>query len=93
MELPPSFRMDRMMKKVLRKRIGKERARRGNRSFLLLACGLCYIAGLLSREAIPENFSVAGWSFPFTEEVEAKPDVFADDFDFEALLDLSLIHI
>ena len=91
MELPPSFRMDRMMKKVLRKRIGNERSRRGNRSFLMLACGLCFLAGLLSREVMPESFSVAGWSFPSMEKVETKPDVFADDFGFEAVLDEAVV--
>ena len=91
MELPPSSEMDRMMKKVMRKRFGKERIRRGNRSFLLLACGLCFLAGLLSREVMPESFSVAGWSFPSMEEVETKPDVFADDFDFETVLDEAVV--
>jgi hypothetical protein len=47
MEVPPSFRMDRIMNKVLRKRIGKERTRRGNHSFLLLGCGLCFLAGIV----------------------------------------------
>ena len=91
MELPPSSEMDRMMKKVMRKRFGKERSRRGNRSFLMLACGLCFLAGLLSREVMPESFSVAGWSFPSMEKVETKPDVFADDFDFETVLDEAVV--
>jgi antitoxin component YwqK of YwqJK toxin-antitoxin module len=91
MELPPSFRMDRIMNKVLRKRIGKGRARRGNRSFLLLACGLCFLAGLLSREAMPENVSVAGWSFPFMEDVEAKPNLSEENFDLDAVLDEAVV--
>ena len=91
MELPPSFRMDRIMNKVLRKRIGKERAWRGNRSFLLLACGLCFLAGLLSREAMPENVSVAGWSFPFMEEVESTSHDSEDDFDLDAVLDEAVV--
>jgi antitoxin component YwqK of YwqJK toxin-antitoxin module len=79
------------MNKVLRKRIGKERTRRGNRSFLLLACGLCFLAGLLSREAMPENVSVAGWSFSFRDGVESTSHDSEDDFDLDSVLDEAVV--
>ena len=78
--------MARIMIKVLLKRIGNERARSVKRSLRPLACGLCFLAGLLSREAMPENFSVAGWSFLFMEAVESKPNVSEEDFDLETVL-------
>ena len=46
---------------------------------------------MLYCEAIPESFSVAGWSFQSMVEVVAKPDVFADDFGFEAVLDEAVV--
>ena len=79
------------MNKVLRKRIGNERTRSGNRSFLLLACGLCFLAGLLSREAMPESFSVAGWSFSFRDGGESTSHDSEDDFDLDAVLDEAVV--
>ena len=74
------------MIKVLSERIENERARSVKHSLCALACGLCFFAGLLSREAMPENFSVARWSFLFMEAVESKPNVSEEDFDLETVL-------
>ena len=78
--------MDRIMIKVLLERIGNVRTRSVKRSLCPLACGLCFMAGILLREAMPENFSVAGWSFLFMDAVESKPNVSEEDFDLEAVL-------
>mgnify|MGYP006084940163 CR=1 FL=1 len=57
--------MARIMIKMLLERIENERARSVKHSLCALACGLCFLAALLSREAMSENFSVAGWPFLF----------------------------
>lgn len=40
---------------------------------------------------MPENVSVAGWSFPFMEDVEAKPNLSEENFDLDAVLDEAVV--
>ena len=92
MELPPSFRMDRIMNKVLRKRIGKERS-----SARKPPVPPARLRAMLPRGSfVPRGNARKRFRRPmvlsvFREEVESTSHDSEDDFDLDAVLDEAVV--